>query len=448
MSNYDLIIIGAGPAGYEAGLYASKKGLKTLVIEKDKPGGTCLNTGCIPTKCLINTANYIYSFKKFNRIGITINDYSLNFEKALKHSKVTIKKMNLGITSAFKNNNVDYIKGTAYVENKNEVKVVSENKTEIFNYKNLLIASGSKPSDFKDITFNENNILNNAGALNLQEPPESLAIIGAGAIGVEFAYIFNAFNTKVYLIEAAEDILTSLDTEAVSIVKKKFVSNGIKIFTREKVNVKSIDNDKIILQLNNQTLEVEKILIATGRKPNLGFLKVPVEMEGNFIKVNSNFETSIENVFAVGDIINTPMLAHSATKEGIYAVDYILKQKQFDYNVNNIPFCLYSKPEISEIGLNENKLQSLNIKYHKKMMPYSMLGMTHATLEQEGFVKILLDESKKELLGAVICGLYATEIVSNLSIIKNTNLDYNLLKSVVFPHPTFSEILNYVGNIQ
>ncbi|MBN2547210.1 MAG: dihydrolipoyl dehydrogenase [Spirochaetes bacterium] len=444
--DYDVAIIGSGPGGYVAGIRAAQLKLKTVIIEKSDIGGICLNWGCIPSKSLINQAKIFSRLKDLADMGLSIDKTSFDYSKVFAKSRDASDRLTKGVAFLLNKNNVDLVKGTGKILNKNTVLV--DNDREI-SAKNIIIAAGSSPKELTGFKFDSENILSSTDALNLKKLPGSIAILGAGAIGVEFAYILSSFGCEVSLIEFMPSILPNVDKEVSDVLSRVFRKKKINVFTSAKaVSYEKNDNKlKLKLQINEteRFIEIEKIIVAAGRSANIteiGLENAGIETENGFIKTYKSFKTKIDNIYAIGDIINYPQLAHVASKAGEIAAESIAGIKEEEQiKIDQIPYGVYCEPQVAGFGLTEEQVLNKNLNYKKSVYFYRANGKAVAIEEIEGVVKLIYDPDTKLLLGAHIAGSEATELVHELLLVKKAGLKIGELAEMIHAHPTLSEAL-------
>jgi len=439
---FDVIVIGAGPAGYTAANICAKHNLKVAIIEKEKIGGVCLNEGCIPTKSLISIAETYSKIKSNELTGIQIENISI--DKLLINKKISEISNNIvkGIEFLFKKYGVTIYQGEAKIVNQNTISV----NNEILNAKNIIIATGSRNKDYtfllkdnKDV----NNILTSKEAIFIDKIPKSITIIGGGAIGVEFAYIFNSFGSEVTLLEYFPTLLYNMDEECGKTLDRIFRKNKIKTILES--NVISIEKDKDTLitkyQKNGEQNSIvsEYVLIAMGRTPNLENLySINIAKKNGFILTNEFMQTSISNIYAIGDVVSdSPLLAHVAYREAKIAAYHILKKDITYLNKDFIPFCIYTEPQIAGFGLTENKAKDLNPNCKILKYFYKSNGKANAINKSEGFIKIIIEKDK--IIGCWIVSSDATEIIHNILLISSNNLSVDNILNTIYAHPTISE---------
>ncbi len=442
--NYDLVILGAGPAGYVAGIRAAQLGLKACVIEKDRPGGVCLNIGCIPSKSLINQANIYRSISRLEYMGISVDTGNLDYGKVFEKSRKAADTLSRGVRYLLKKNKVDLLEGTGKLK---DAHTVSVDGTDIVG-KNILLATGSRPKVIPGFEFDERLVLSSTGGLMMEELPKSMLILGAGAIGVEFAHILNSFGVDVTLIEMMDSILPLEDRETVKVLAKSFRKRGIKILTSTRAVSLEKKESSVILTIENsegskEKLKADKLLVVVGRSPNIeeiGLEEAGIEIEGGFVKVGDYYETSLKGVFAVGDIVKTPLLAHVASKEGEIVVEHLAGlSTPAKVDTLKIPSAVYCEPQVASFGYTEEKLKGEGINYAKAAFPYRGAGKSVAIEEPDGFVKVLYDPEIKEILGAHIVGAEATELIHEVLLAETAELLPEDIATMIHAHPTLSE---------
>jgi len=452
MDEFDLIIIGAGPAGYVAAIRATQLGFKKVaVLEKDKPGGVCLNVGCIPSKALIHQAEIFRSGAELKEMGVRVDLNGFDFAKVYQKSRKAADTLSKGVQYLLKKNNVTYLTGEFKITGANEVTSMDGKK---LRGKNILIATGSRPRSLPGFSFDEDAVLSSTGALNLQKLPKKILILGSGAIGMEFAHVWNAFGVEVHVVEMLDRILPVEDQEAVEVLRKSFEKRGVKFSTGTKATeMKKVkDGLEITLETNlvgggntQKTIEkTDKVLVAIGRVPNtenIGLDSVGIKTERGFIPVKDYYQTSVPSIYAVGDVVNSPLLAHVASKEAEIAVEFIAgkKPKHKKIDPNQIPGCTYCEPQIASFGYPEWKAKEEKITYAKAVFPYRGAGKSVAIDKSDGLVKILFHPQTKEILGAHVVGAEATELIHELLLAKSAELLLEDVATMIHAHPTLSE---------
>ena len=424
MNNYDLIILGGGPGGYNAAFRAAELGKKVAIVDDNNLGGVCLNWGCIPTKSLLKNAEVMDLINASESYGISVKDVAVDFESIVSKSVQARQRLSKGLHHQVKKHNIDFHAGFGTFTDKNTIMV---NDTTI-TAETFIIATGSKPKTLPNLNVNESEVIYAKDIFQMKSIPKSMTIIGAGAIGVEFAYFFNSFGTNVTLIEAEDAILPHEDKEVSQWVEKVFKKKKINVLTGTLAD--NIDDEKVLISIGVE-----------GNSTGMGLKGLGLEFsDNNHIAVNEHGKTNIDNIYAVGDVIGAPWLAHVSAAEGLYVAEYLcgLNPKQIDYN--SIPACTYSKPEVASIGATEQTLVDSNIEFKVAKSFFISNGKAVAVGSTDGFIKILVG-TKGDILGAHIVGSNATEMISELSIIKTNNLTIENIFNSVHPHPTFSEAI-------
>ena len=442
---YDIAIIGGGPAGYVAAIRAAQLNFKVCLIENDALGGICLNWGCIPTKSLLNAAETYKNIINASEIGIKTGKIEVDIKKIIEFSREkVVKKLQKGIDYLMNKNKIDVIKGFARFLSESEIEIKESSRK--IQAKKFVIATGSSPKKLPDFNFDGEKIWNYKHAMTPKKIPKSLLIIGSGAIGMEFASFYNTFGAKVYVIEVLPRILPHEDEEISTLAKKKFELEGVKIYTNTKYkDIKLLkDSAKVIISQNDEDSEisVENIIIAIGVKSNtenMNLEKIGLKIE-NFIKINENFQTNIENIYAIGDVAGAPCLAHKASFDAVKCVEYIKNGKKTEYPP--IPSCTYCIPQIASVGLTERQALDKKLEIRVGRSQFSSNGKAIAGRHTDGFIKNIFDKKTGELLGAHIIGHEATEIIHSYVVgmkAEITDLDY---KNMIFAHPTLSEVIH------
>ena len=431
MDRYDIIIIGAGPGGYETALYAKENGFSVLLIEKDKLGGTCLNAGCIPTKTYNAIAKEIHEFSKLTESGIEVN-YTFDFKKAHERKNAVVSELTNGISFLLKKQGVDLVIGEAKLVDKNTVSVNDEN----YSADNIIIATGS--SNLDTIIPGSKKVMDAKDILDIEEVPESLAIIGGGVIGVEMATIFNAYGSSVTIYEGMDTILPNIDKEISRRLSSFLTRSGVKINT--KTMVKELDTNKVTFEKNGniETLEYSKVLLSIGRIPNingLGLDEIGINYTRKGIVVNENYQTNIPNIYAIGDCNGKIMLAHYAEFSGKQVINHLLGKTVNDYPC---PGAIFTIPEVATVGVTEEELKEKQIEYKVNKVMYRSNGKALAMNETDGFIKTLLVDGK--LVGCHIIGYDASTLIHEAVLLINTKCDTGVAKGFIYAHPTLSEV--------
>jgi dihydrolipoamide dehydrogenase len=448
---YDLVVIGGGPAGYAGAIRAGQLGKKVACIELERAGGTCLNWGCIPTKALLKSAELYRSFQKAETFGLSAKEVGFDFGKVMNRSRTVAGQMAKGVEFLFRKNKVDYFVGCGQVTVPGMVEITAgEHKGKFFKAKNVLLATGCKPRRLPEVPVDGQRVMTSREALEPRgAPPKSIVIIGAGAIGVEFAYFFNAFGTKVTLVEMLPQIVPVEDEEVAKALQRSFEKTGMTVHVGTKVENVRVGKDKVELTLvkpgeaNSTEVEAESLLVAIGVTPNLdGALssKVKVELDRGYVKVNDNYESSVKGIYAAGDIIGPPWLAHVATFEAVNAVNAIFGHPHAG-RVKIFPGCTYCQPQIASTGLTEKACKEKGLNYKVGKFPFTASGKAVASGDSEGFVKVVSDDKSGEILGVHILGNEAPELIAEYVLAMNMEGTIDEVHRSIHAHPTLSEAL-------
>ncbi|MBL9209554.1 MAG: dihydrolipoyl dehydrogenase [Opitutaceae bacterium] len=450
-TEYDLIVIGGGPAGYAGAIRAGQLGRKVACIELERAGGTCLNWGCIPTKALLKSAEFYRSLQKAESFGVSAKQVGFDFAKVMDRSRGVAGQMAKGVEFLFRKNKVDYFVGRAQVTVPGMVEITSgEHKGKFFKTKNVLLATGCKPRRLPDVPVDGVRVLTSREALEPRPtPPKSIVIIGAGAIGVEFAYFYNAFGSKVTLVEMLPQIVPVEDEDVAKALQRSFEKQGIVVHVNTKVENVRVGKDKVELSLvkagesNSTEVEAEALLVAIGVTPNLeGALsaKVKVDLERGYVKVNDNYESSVKGIYAAGDIIGPPWLAHVATFEAVNAVNAMFGHHHAG-RVKIFPGATYCQPQIASTGLTEKAAKEKGLNYKVGKFPFTASGKAVAAGDAEGFVKVITDTKTGEIYGAHIIGNEAPELIAEYVLAMNMEATVDEVHRSIHAHPTLSEAL-------
>jgi dihydrolipoamide dehydrogenase len=443
---HDIAIIGGGPGGYVAAIRAAQLGLKTAVIEKDKLGGVCLNWGCIPTKALLKNAEIYNHFKHATEFGISYENLQFDFKKIIKRSRDVALRNSKGVEYLFKKHKIDLISGHGKIVGKGKIEVSKDGKpVETINSKHIIIATGARPRSIPGVEIDRKKIITSSEAMILQEPPKSMLIIGAGAIGVEFAYFFNTFGTKVTLVEMMPNILPIEDKEITKLLESNLKKVGIEILTDTKVEKVIVgDNVKLSVSTRDGSKEIagDVALMAIGVQGNvekIGLDEIGIKYEKSFIKVDEYYKTNVNGIYAIGDIIGPPLLAHVASAEGITCVEAVAGKNPPVVDYENIPGCTYCQPQVASIGLTEDKAIEQGYELKIGRFPFAASGKARAIGETDGLVKLIFDAKYGGLLGAHILGSDATEMIAELGVAKTLGTTAHELIKTIHAHPTLSE---------
>ena len=446
MANYDLIVIGAGPAGYVAAIKAAQLGKKVGCVEKERGGGTCNNWGCIPTKALLKNAELFHTMKhRAAEFGFKIAGLEYDWSAIIKRSRVVSDKGAAGVDFLFKKNKIDSIKGDASLDKAGEVKVTAaDGKVETHTAEKILIATGCVSRPLSGLDFNGKTVIGSKEALQLSTQPKSIVIIGAGAIGVEFAYFFNAFGTKVTVVEMLPNLLPVEDTEVSQALEKSFAKQGIAALLGHKTVKTEVTDAGVKITVADpkgaeKVLEADMVLVAIGIQPLLPGGALKFELVKGYLQTNDRYETSVKGVFAAGDIIGPPWLAHVASFEAVQAIEGMFVPGFKPKKVTIFPGCTYCHPQVASVGLTERAAKEKGLKFKAGKFPFMASGKARAIGESEGFVKVLIGEPHGEVIGAHIIGPEATEMIAELGLAITLEATWEEIEATIHAHPTLSE---------
>jgi len=446
---FQAVVIGGGPGGYVCAIRLSQLGIKTACIEsRGTLGGTCLNIGCIPSKSLLNFSENFEKAKNFSNLGIEVGQVKLNLDKIMQNKSKAVDTLTKGIEFLFKKNKVTYFKGTASFKSIKKISIKDEKKNEtIIEAEKVIISTGSEPVSLPGIEFDEKIVLSSTGALSLKKVPKKMIVVGGGYIGLEMGSVWLRFGAEVHVVEFLDHIIPGMDREVSNAFMKILKKQGMKFHLQTKVeSIKKNDSSATITIKDKEgkksNFDCDVVLISVGRKPNtknLNLEKININLDDKKrIKTKKNFETNVKNVYAIGDVIAGPMLAHKAEEEGIAAAEFIAGQSgHVNYDV--IPGVIYTSPEVASIGKTEEELNELNKKYKVGKFPFLANSRAKAIDEAEGFVKILADDKTDKILGAHIIGIHAGEMIAEIAIAMEFGASSEDIARTCHAHPTFSE---------
>ncbi len=452
-NNFDLVVIGGGPGGYVCAIRAAQLGLKTACVEsRGALGGTCLNVGCIPSKSLLNLSENFHKAKKdFNQQGIEISGVKLNIEKMMSNKNKSIQVLTKGVEFLFKKNKVTYFKGKGVLFSKNDVVVYEDNNKRInIKAKNIVIATGSEVTSLPGIKIDEKNIVSSTGALSFNKVPKKLAVIGGGYIGLEMGSVWSRLGSEVTVVEYLEYITPGMDREISNEFQKILSKQGIKFKMGSKVESVKKQGENVSISYTNvksskkETLEVDKVLVSVGRKPyteglNLAKVGVKKDAKGR-IEVNNKLQTSVNNIYAIGDVIKGPMLAHKAEEEGI-AVAEILAGQAGHVNYDVIPGVIYTSPEVATVGKTEEQLKEENKSYKIGKFPFLANSRAKVNNETDGFVKIIADSKTDKVLGVHIIGPHCGDMIAEMALAMEFGASSEDIARTCHAHPTHTEAI-------
>ena len=445
---FDVTVIGVGPGGYVAAIRAAQLGMKVGIIERDKLGGICLNWGCIPSKALLKSAELYNSFKKAEEFGFSYRDLTFDFGKIIKRSRDVADRISKGVEYLMKKNKIEVISGTARLTGKNAIEVTNDGKVvDTVKTKYTILATGGRPRSIPGAAIDRKKIITSTEAMTLPEVPESLLVIGGGAIGIEFAYFYNTFGTKVTIIEMLASVLPKEDREITKLLESSLKKQGIEILTNAKVESVVVGNDvglKVSTKEGTTDVKGDIALMAVGVQgnvENLGLEAVGVKVEKGAIVVDKFGKTTVDGIYAIGDVSGPPWLAHAASQQGVVAVEHFAGKSVRGFDRSNIPSCTYCQPQVASVGMTEEAAVAAGHKIKVGRFPYRPLGKAMAIGATEGTVKLIFDEKYGELLGAHIFGAEATELIAELVLAKALETTNEEIHRTMHAHPTLSEAI-------
>ena len=448
---FQVVVIGGGPGGYVCAIRLAQLGLKTACIDsRDTLGGTCLNIGCIPSKSLLNLSEKFTRVKKFSNLGIEVGDVKLNLEKMMKNKDKAVSTLTKGVEFLFKKNKVTHFKGVGSFKSENKISILdSKNVENIIETEKIIICTGSEPAALPKVNFDEEKIVSSTGALSLKTVPKKMLVVGGGYIGLEMGSVWSRLGSEVHVIEFLDHITPGMDSE----ISKEFLrilqKQGIKFHLETKVENIDKKSNGVIVKISNKAgkktkIECDVVLIAIGREPNtkkLNLEKIGVELDNKKrIKVDKKYQTNIKNIFAIGDVIEGPMLAHKAEDEGIAVAENIAGQAgHVNYDV--IPGVVYTAPEVATVGKTEEQLKENQVAYKIGKFPFIANSRAKTINETEGFIKILADNKTDKILGVHMIGPHAGELIAEMSLAMEFGASAEDVARTCHAHPTFSEAI-------
>jgi dihydrolipoamide dehydrogenase len=453
MSSFDVLFLGGGPAGYVGAIRAAQLGFSVGVIEREGLGGTCVLWGCIPAKALLESGALANHVKHAADFGVNVGEVKLDFGVAMKRSRAVSTQNSKGVEFLFKKNKITWIRAEGRITGKNQVTVKNadgkEEKHEA--RKALVISTGSRVKGLPQVglELNKTTIISSDEALILEKAPKSIIIIGAGAVGCEFADVFSAFGSEVTLVEVAPNVLPVEDTDCSKEVERSFRKRGIKVFTGAKLGNVKAGKSSVSMTIEaggeKTQVEAEKVLVAAGRAPNvenIGLKEIGVQLtDRGFVKIDKRMQTSVPGIYAIGDVAGPPMLAHKGEREGMVFAEFLAGKSAHEMDYGNIPGCTYCHPEVASIGLTEQACKEKKLDYKVGKFPFSANGRARTSGETEGFVKIIRDSKYGEILGAHIVGSHATELIHELVVARTNEFTVEEVDLAIHAHPTLSEAI-------
>jgi len=448
-NSFDIVVIGAGPGGYVAAIKAAQLGYKTACVEEGNLGGVCLNIGCIPTKALLESAAMITHLGHAREFGVTVGEIKTDLAQAVKRSRQVSERLVKGIGFLFKKNKVTHLQGRGRLAGKGQVEVTGKDgKTQTVSARHIIIATGSRPRDLPFLKIDHDRVWDSTDAMMSNQPPKTLAIVGAGAIGCEFADVYAAFGTQVTIIEMADRVLPLEDRDCSAVVEKSYRKRGMTILTGVKLEKAEVGKAGVKLTITDakggtQTVEAERVLSAIGRAPlveDIGLEKAGVKLtDRGFVGIDRQMKTNVEGVYAIGDVAGPPLLAHKGSHEGVACVEAIHGDAHAGVNYANIPNCTYCHPEVASVGLTEEQARAQGLDIEVGTFPWTANGRALTAGETDGFVKVIRDKKYSEVVGAHIVGPHATELIAEFVVGRHLETTMEEMDRAMHPHPTLSE---------
>ena len=444
---YDLAVIGSGPGGYVAAIRASQLGMKVAIVERDRLGGVCLNWGCIPTKALLRNAEILSLLRRAEEFGFSFDNLRVDFSVAVRRSEQAARKLSKGVEYLMKKNKVAVIPGEGRLSGKGEIRVTKNGQVTDLHAERILVATGTRPREIPGVSVDGKRVITSNEALSLPEVPRSLLIIGAGAVGVEFADIYDCYGSEVTLIEMLPRVLSVEDSEISSFLEKDFTKRGMKILTGTTVEKVTVNGEQVQLQLSKEGKKEEitgdVALVAIGRVPNtepLGLEGLGVRLvRGGFVEVNNRYETSVPGIYAIGDVIGGPLLAHKAMAEAVAAVEGMAGKNVRWVDPHKVPNCTYCSPQVASVGLTEEQAKEKGHQVKVGRFSFQASGKAVALGETEGFAKVVADAEYGEILGFHIIGPEATEMIAEATLARTLEGTVEDVHHSIHAHPTLSE---------
>ena len=450
IKNFDVVVIGGGPGGYVAAIRASQNGLKTAIVEQADMGGVCLNWGCIPTKALLKSAEQMAFLNEASNWGFAFDNLKFDFAGIIQRSRTIAKENSRGVDYLMKKNKINVIRGTGTLKDRSTVAVKNAKGLEAgwMTANHIIIATGGRPRMIPGVQFDGKRIITSKEAMVMKNPPKSMMIIGAGSIGVEFGYLYHTFGTDIQLVEMMPRILPATDSEISQTLQRIYKKIGLKIYTGTRVASLKKDKTKVTAKLSDRNgskeISADCCLIAIGVQGNvegLGLEKIGVKLENNAIVTDKFMRTNVAGIYAIGDVVGEPCLAHIASQEAVVCVDKIVGKQTPGMIYSNFPGCTYCQPQVAGVGLTEQQAIDEGYDIRVGRYPFSANGKARAIGETEGFVKVIFDSKYSELLGAHIIGPQATELISEFGLAKTLECNDEEITQTIHAHPTLSEAM-------
>jgi dihydrolipoamide dehydrogenase len=438
----DVAVVGTGPGGYVAAIRCAQLGLSVATVEDDRPGGVCLNWGCIPTKALLRNAEVVHLVERAADFGIRVNSFEADYAEAIKRSRSVADRMAKGVEFLFRKNKITLLPGTGTLKTAGTVEVKGTSGTDTLEARAVILATGSEPKSLPGVVIDEKLVLSSNGAVRQPRAPKSLIVIGAGAVGVEFADVYAAYGTQVTVLEALPRVVPIEDEEVSALLNRTFSRRGITLKTGVKVAGIRPDGAGVTVETDGERLPAEQVLMAVGRGARvkaIGLESLGVQLERGFVKVSPRMETSVKGVYAIGDMAGPPLLAHKAMAEGVVAAEAIAGRDPRPLDYGNVPSCTYCRPQIASLGLTEARARENGREVSVGKFPFTASGKAVALGETEGFVKVVADKATGEILGVHIIGPEATEIIHEFAVGRTLEATLEEIIHTIHAHPTLSE---------
>lgn len=438
----DVAVVGTGPGGYVAAIRCAQLGLSVAAVEDDRPGGVCLNWGCIPTKALLRNAEVLDLVERAGDFGIKVDNVQPDYAAAIKRSRAVADRMAKGVEFLFRKNKITLFRGTGTLRSATTVEVKGSGGTETIEARAVIVGTGSEPRSLPGVTIDEKVVLSSTGAVSSEHRPASLIVIGAGAVGVEFADVYRAYGTEVTILEALDRVVPIEDVEVSSQLARAFSRRGITLKTGVKVSAITVGPSGAVVETDGGSLEAEQVLMAVGRAARtkgIGLEALGVKLERGFVKVSPRMETSAKGLYAIGDMAGPPLLAHKAMAEGVVAAEAIAGHNPRPVEYANVPSCTYCRPQIASIGVTEAKARENGRELSIGKFPFTASGKAVAMGETDGFVKVVADKATGEILGVHIIGPEATEIIHEFAVGRTLEATLDEIMHTIHAHPTLSE---------
>jgi dihydrolipoamide dehydrogenase len=438
----DVAVVGTGPGGYVAAIRCAQLGLSVVAVEDDRAGGVCLNWGCIPTKALLRNAEVVHLVERAEHFGIRVQGWQADYAEGVRRSRSVADRMAKGVEFLFRKNKITLLAGTGSLKSPTQVEVRGKAGSDTIEARAVILATGSEPKSLPGVSIDETLVLSSNGAVRQERAPASLIVIGAGAVGVEFADVYATYGTQVTILEALPRVVPLEDEEISTLLARLFGRRGVVIKTGVKVSAVKPGGPGIVVETDGGRLEAEQVLMAVGRGARVrevGLEALGVQMEKGFVKVSPRMETSIKSVYAIGDMAGPPLLAHKAMAEGVVAAEAIAGRDPRPVDYGNVPSCTYCRPQIASIGLSESRARENGREVSVGRFPFTASGKAVALGETEGFVKVVADKATGELLGVHIIGPEATEMIHEFAVGRTLEATLEEIIHTIHAHPTLSE---------